>query len=312
MSKKKKDPEPVRGIPKETFTHDPVAFGALMEFQYGLGEDQKEAERLLFEETKGISCKVEELPVVLPNLDFWLSFEEEDKEPKQYRLYMNCRPVSLFGATILRDVGCQFKVVQTNTNTLCCYNKKHSLPILVDLKEGSAHCSLQDVKDFARSFVLHKWGKPEYPCHPYYPYHIDFMNEGWYRDEKGEIQLAEVWCFDGKNQPAFLGKIQDAPYPVSEMLKVHWYVRRVGEKAFPDLVIWDLGLWSDLRQKVNEKGHLIQPDPPVVLFLDEVKTFDDGQKQLIVDDYGCMYCVRYDGYFLINKHLYRIYGRMID
>lgn len=294
---------------KETFTHDPVAFGALMEFQYGEGEDQKESEQFLFEETKGIACKTEELSAILPNLDFWLLLGEEDRKPKRFRIYMNEKPASLLGAMILRDMGFRFEVIRVNTDSLRCYDKKHPLPIFVDLKEGIAACSLCEVKNQARYQALHKFRKPEYSRHPYYPYHIDFMNDGWYRDENNKVQHAEVWCFNEKNELAFLGKIRNAPYPVSKMLKAHWYVQRFGEKAFHDLAIWDLGLWTNLRQKVNERGHLIQPNPPVALFIDEIKAFDNGQEQLVADEHSCMYCVEYDGYFLIDGHLYRIYGR---
>jgi hypothetical protein len=309
MSKKKKDN--LKMFPKETFTHNPVAFGALMEFQYGKGEDQQEAERLLLEENKGIACKIEELPIVLPNLNFWLSLGKKERKPKQFRLYMNGRLASLLGATILMNVGIEFDVVPVTTNSLYCYGTRHPLPILVDLKKGTAACSLQEVKNQARCVALQKWGKLEYPCHPYYPHHIDFRNDGWYRDKNNKLQHAEVWCFNEKNECTFLGKIQSAPYPVSKMLKAHWYVQQMGEGAFDDLVVWDLGVWLDLKQKVNENGHLIQPNPPVVLFADELRSLD-GKKRVIVNDHGCAYCVQYDAYFLINGRLYRIYGNMMD
>lgn len=329
MDKKEHKKEEIKGLSKEIFKRDPVAFGALMGFQYGEGKDQKTAEQLLLEETKGIACKIEELSFILPNFNFW-SLEEKDREPKRWRLYMNDKPASLLGAMILQDVGLSFEVVRVDADALRVYNfpdrvyldfrsGKYPLPILVDLLHGVTACSLQEVKNRARLIALQKFGKPEKPEYSghsyylYYPYHIDFSKGGWYRDENNELQCAEVWCFNEKNELVFLGKIRNAPYPVSEMLKAHWYVQRVGEKAFSELVCWDLGLWHLIRERKDERGHLIQPDPPVVLFVDEVKALENGQKQqLIVDDHSDLLSVGYDGYFLIDGHLYRIYGRKYD
>jgi hypothetical protein len=204
------------------------------------------------------------------------SIRKKEKVIRRFRLYINKKPESLLACAILRDVCLPVETVRVPADFLYCYGKKCFLPILVDIQKGSASCSIFEVKNRARCFALSKSFSSKRECYFYYPYNIDFENNGWYRDEMGNIQRAEVWCFNENNELLFLGKIKDAPYPVLEMLKAHWYVKKNGR--FHDLVVWNLGCWLELEKRVNEKGHLIQRKPPAVLFVDEIELLKKTKK----------------------------------
>ena len=315
---KKKIGKQIRAIPSREFTSDPVAFGALMEFQYGSGEKSREAaEKILFTEMRGFSCKsIEELPIVLPKLDYWVSVEKGKEKTRKYRLYMNNRPASRLGAKLLADLGYAFDVVPTTEIALSVglMTEKCPLPILVDTREGGMCGSLSMIKRFLRTRAIPDRSRKHHTA--YFPYHIDFNNDGWYKDELGKFKCATVWCFDNTGQVAFKGAIEKAPYPVASMAEAHWYVKNTGKPdAFSNLAVWNLGAWEEIKKHIGSHGHLIQKNPPAVLFADEIKALDDGVDHLIIDDSaerGFASVVNYDAYFLINGVLYRIYGLDID
>jgi hypothetical protein len=159
--------QPLKAIDKRQFTNDPVAFGALMDFQYGESKlSQKEAKRLLFEEIKGVRCQdFEELGLVMQNFDFWQNFDEEKKtEPKRFRLYVNDKPASKLGANLLSLSGVEFEVVKSPASALSVRGERTPLPILVDLESGTPYETIAGVKKAAR---LHLFGDKE--RERYYP-----------------------------------------------------------------------------------------------------------------------------------------------
>lgn len=301
-----------RILSTDVFRYDPVAFGALMDYQYGEGVSQEEAARLLQEETRGISVdSLEMVNLMLPDIAFWLKLgEKKEKEPLAFRLYMNDRPASRWGAQILNDVGCRFEVVYTEAPFLSVNEGRSPLPILVDLGEGIPHPSLREVRNFARAFTMWKENPVTHRSVSFYKPQINFWNEGGYQDASGHWLQPEVWCFGPDGKKIFAGKIGDSLLPVEDMLGGHWYTKRGGK--FHNIVAWDLGEWKDLLEKVNGKGHLISEQPPMVLFSDELEDLKEGAEQIIVDDHGCPYCVTYDGYFLKDGRLLRIWAKMID
>lgn len=84
-----------------------------------------------------------------------------------------------------------------------------------------AHCSLKSIKNHYRYFFA-------LPKKRDYKPHIEWNNR------------APILCFNETNELVFKGEILEAACPVEEMLKEHWYVKRVGLNAFYELVVWRL------------------------------------------------------------------------
>lgn len=288
--------EDVQVFSSQEFINDPVMFGGLMDFQYGTGEESEDAEDLLEKASRGIACSnLGELTLVLNDLDFWVNLGDVREEPLRYRLYMNGEEASLYAATLLQAVGCEFEPRVIDKKILRVHGRQEPVPIFVDLKSGLA-VSLPDIKNFCRQKFL-----PE-------------QQEGQSRYipiRTGEFFMGTRY-YSEANELVFRGVVEGAPLPTEQMLKENWYVQRAGLQAFSKVLVWDIGEWSILRKSVDEKGFFVHESPPAVLMPDEVRAFEEGSESVVVDEHGCMYCVIYDAYFHINGHLYRIYACMID
>lgn len=295
--------QPFKAFDKRQFTHDPVAFGALMDFQYGESDvSQEEATRILFEEVKGIRCEnFEELGLVMQDLDFWQNLgEQKEAEPLQFRLYVNNRPASKLGANLLSLTEVEFELVRTSASTLQVHDERTPLPILVNLESGISYKTLAGVKKFARLQLFDEETQKQY-----YP-----SSAASFYDT--DVFFPTVMCFNSEGQPIFRGDIEESPIPLQEALSWNWYSQRTNGRGFDHVYGWNLGNWPTISRQSIEKGALILPNAPAALFFDEVEALRSGKGELIVDDHGCMYCVNYEAYFVKNDQLFRIYAHMTD
>lgn len=230
--------------------------------------------------------------------NFWTCLRSKPEGfPYDYLLYVGRNKDSKTALRITGDLlWGKTKAINTQNTSQCGCGERHSPPILLSLNGtlsgGLAHVSLKEIKYFLRSFIALGGRRIYCPT-------IDY-NQG------------RVLCFDEHSKLIFNSEIADAPFPVADMLKKHWYVKKIGLSVFHELAVWHLGKLADIQRKVGSHGHFIQANPPAVLFADELYAFSKGTGLLMSHDHGCAYCVDYDGYFNINGNLYRIFGYLQD
>lgn len=295
--------QPLKAFGKQQFAHDPVAFGALMDFQYGESETSRaEAERLLFEEVKGVRCEnFGELGLVMHDLDFWQNLEKQkESEPLGFRLYVNDRPASKLGVNLLSLAGVKFELVRTEASTLNVHGDRTPLPILVNLESGIPYETLAGVRKFVRLQLFNEDARKRY-----YPSSAASSHNTY-------VFFPTVLCFNDEGKHIFRGDIEEAPMPLQEALSWNWYAQRTNGRGFHHVYSWNLGDWSSIAQKPLEKGAIILPNAPAALFFDEAEAFRREEEKLILDDHGCMYCVNYEAYFVKSGRLFRIYAYMTD
>lgn len=295
--------EDIQVFSSEEFTHDPVMFGALMDFQYGSGDESEDAGNLLEKASRGIACKnLSELALALNDFEFWVNLGQEPRaEPRRYRLYMNGEEPSLYAAALLQMAGCSFEVMPLEQGAVRISSEQNMpLPVVVDLRHGIPH-SLEGIKGLCRNFLISKEINDE-------------SEEDFYQPGREEFRCGylKIKCVDEERELVFHGAIESAPYPVAEMLKGSRYVQRTSLTAFNDVLVWRIGEWDSLRADVGASGCFVNQSPPAVLLPDEVRAFDEGGGPVVAYEYGFMYGVTYDAYFLIEGYLYRIYAMMTD
>lgn len=228
---------------------------------------------------------------------FWTIWSTPKKFPYDYLLYGDDGVDSKITEKILKDLGCKFKFIESE-NTTCWCGQMHQFPILVEVRRGPhekwlAFHSLKHVRHHLRYVAMKNW-------HDYNP-HI-------------RTSIGNVACFDLNGDLISNVEISQAQFPVKEMLEPSWFVKRCGLKAFHELTVWHYGpLKYICRNQLDKNGNIISTKPPIAIFADEIdERFKKGEKYIISDDHGCMYCVSYDAYFVIKGDLYRILGSMVD
>lgn len=282
MSEEKKDGEK-KVIDKDVITSDPVAFGFVMDFQYGDGKEAEEAEKQLFEE---MSDEWKTQPTDFLNLQ-QLKKIHPDKGTK-YLLYFNDGPFSIYTANLLHQIGMEFGMRKLKMGTVNLHMKRVPLPVLVDRVNAGAW-EPKEIRGIARWKVLQKAGV-ERPR----------IDTGFYSHEN-----YAVTTFDEKGEVSYRGPLANCPIPIAEELERHRY------KDWNEVGGWDLGDLDDLLEKRGPHREIVVPKSYFALFFDEVEQLKkDGR--LTLEDHMCMYCGRYTSAFTKNNRVYKLDASFID
>lgn len=295
--------EEIKLMPTKRFLHDPVAFEFLMEFQYGTGEEAKEAEKQIFSESvDGVVVKnMEEFGLVLPDLDFWIDMSRKwrGKEELSLRLYANKDIDSRIAAKYLEQEGFKFEIIELNReNVDIGYIAK--LPILINLwttdesvKEYHNNCwtSLTGVKNFITGELLKKSGVKSH-------WDYKFEIKSFYGTEKN------VTCFNPKREKIYVGPLEKAPHPIEKPLDDYSY------KSWHDVGSWEIGNWRKLLETMDD-NKIINLETRTVLFLDDIEKLKNREK-IVTQEIRHFMEVTYETYFRDEDKLYRLYANMFD
>lgn len=146
--KMKNPKERIKIMDSEQFLSDPIAFGFLMEYQYGSGDNQ--AEKFIFDDNsiEGIALsEFEDIQEILPNIDFWLKLSEKWREHKPtLRLYVNNNLESRQAAKYIAYNGHRFELIKLDRETVNIQMNKVKLPVLVRLNVGCPHWGFEYIK----------------------------------------------------------------------------------------------------------------------------------------------------------------------
>ena len=292
----------IKIISAREFINDPFTFGALMEFQYGEGTVQEDAERLIFEQLQGINCKPEELDWVLPNYDF-LSGKKEKHET---RLYYNGDLPSRVALTCLHRAGFDFSscdTVFTHQQRLPIgVSSSEPVPVLVT-KEGGYWAGVEKITAEARQIALNK--------------EVQKLTgqrgtKAWERRMKKMRGTGECWfgaaCYDADSRELFKGKHKDAPFPIDTLMKPH------GGDQWYQVHCWRIGTIDEV---VNDKGEISVPKAETFLFPHDVKKL---RKDRTFTSYNCSGFLsgvgiphrELEAYALDKGTVYRIRSTYID
>jgi len=230
----------------------------------------------------------------------WIKMSEAKPKPFPCpKLWMDGTPDCLLAAEILAGINYKF-----NVNFLRADQQDDDWRLPELWVRSSKYIGSKEIKTLARRLALDLTDSDD---PPYFPKAI-FSEDLWYHNEQGSYQ---PWVRELSPNGTVLSKnkLENARLPVKEMLQDHWYTKRQGR--WDKILVWDVGLWEKLLTQATPAKNLIIPEPPVVLFKDELAKLKQ-KGQIITYDYGCADGVFFDAYFLKNGHLLRIYAEETD
>ncbi len=293
-------------IDPKSFLYDPIAFGFLMDFQYGDAEESSKAEEVLFSSSvDGVVVKnVEEMGIVLHGLDFWIEMagKWQEKQKSSLRLYANNGIDSRIAAKYLEQDKFKFEVINVGRARIPVHDTMTSLPVLVDLKTGYAYSSLPGVKKFIRHEILGRRGINihEYACTDKLKFFVD-----WDYSAKPAKITHIVTCFDSRGRKVYTGDIEKAPHPIKKHIDDYDY------QDWHEVGSWEIGKWQKLLSSRSRNERVVNLETRTVLFPDDIELLKQ-EKVVVINEVRHFMQVTYEAYFRDKEKLYRLYADMLD
>lgn len=282
----KKPEGEIKLIPTKAILHDPVAFGFLMEFQYGSGQASQDAASALFGGLDGILVNdLEEMGIAVSDLQFWTDLQRQTnaQEPADYRLYANAGLESRLAARYLADAGLAFEVCQVRSAKVPIDIDRY-IPVPVLVAPSGCFAPFCAVKNYVRRYLLSQ--TEEKNRAPSFEGHWDSI----------PTEKNRAVCHDATGRMIYSG-------PVASASKLAAFTRTYPEHR--SIVSWAAGEWNDLLE--GRKNHTLKaPATRTLLFPDEIAQLAKGGWAVLScedpNHRGIEVCFRQEGC------LYRVYA----